>query len=124
MGYTKSGVAALGSRGLGKAAFLYFSKPPVLNTDQRIIFYDTLLDDDEYRLGARIARNVNDHRLDPPYYSNEARQIIKTSYPLTDGIEFPLQLQPLEEVGTRVIIPYVDQEAIQAIRTGELHKWL
>ncbi len=36
----------------------------------------------------------------------------------------PLELTPLEEPGTRVIVPYLSQSAQEAIRNRELHRWL
>ena len=58
MGYTKVDESALGSRGQGKAAFLYHSRLPQagsFNQDRMMILYDTLLADGTYRLGVRYA---------------------------------------------------------------------
>ena len=123
-GFTKTGDSDLGSRGQGKNAFLYFSKPPVLEGEQRIILYDTLLEDGEYRFGARRATNIWDGAMYPPRLGDDARNVISNGFPLDDDMEIPLGLEPLQAVGTRVIVPYVDREVIDAIHTGELHKWL
>ena len=72
MGYTKVGEDSLGSRGQGKAAFLYHSRhesglrgPGGSPLERMVILYDTLLDDGAYRLGVRIA-NPADQVLSPP----------------------------------------------------------
>ena len=117
MGYTKKeGDDALGSRGQGKAAYLYHS-------DLHMMLYDTLLDDGEYRLGVRRANPV-DAVLSPPYLTDAARRVVSTQYTTEEGIEIQLGLKPLTQTGTRIIVPYLSQEAVDAIRSGELYRWL
>ena len=70
-GYTKTNQDALGSRGQGKSAFLYHSKAfgtTVAQSDVRkmVMLYDTLLPNNEYRLGVRYAK-PNDVVQDPPF---------------------------------------------------------
>ena len=118
MGYTKKpSDDSLGSRGQGKAAFLYHS-------DLNIILYDTLLESGEYRLGARHAR-PHDSVLSPPFEGDEARTKVTTTYAHpTSGQEVSLELDPLQEIGTRIIVPNLSQEAVEAFHSGELDHWL
>ena len=81
MGYTKEDEDALGSRGQGKAAFLYHSRLPDAASsgqDRMMILYDTLLPDGNYRLGVRYA-NPFDTVQSPPFPGDEARSIISSS---------------------------------------------
>ena len=89
------------------------------------MLYDTLLRDNEYRLGIRYAMPADKVQY-PPLYNGEALQTIRGDYDTGtgDGIVVPLKLDPLVDQGTRVIIPYLSDEALQAIRTRELHRWL
>lgn len=127
MGYTKVDESALGSRGQGKAAFLYHSSHPYPAGDGRelermVILYDSLLNDGTYRLGVRIARPA-DLIYSPPFEGDRARNIVTTTWE-GDGIEVPLGLQPLTEVGTRIIVPYLREETIEAFRSEEIQRWL
>ncbi len=123
-GFTKSDGAALGSRGQGKSAFLYHSNPPGAVRGRRMMMlYDTLLEKGEYRLGVRNA-NPADEIKSPPYSGNEARSIIRDRYTDNTDLEIDLSLDPLQEIGTRVIIPYLSNDAVDAIRNGELAAWL
>ena len=130
MRYTKSGEDSLGSRGQGKYAYLYHSlhHPPGASRDlprhagRVIILYDTLLPSGEYRLGIRY-HNPSSKVIEPPFLNDEARRIIATSYE-DDHFSIPLDLEPLSEPGTRVIIPCLSEEAVEAIQSGELIHWL
>ena len=125
MGYTKkSSEEPLGSRGQGKAAYLYHSNPPILSAGQErmLMLYDTLLPSGEYRLGVRYA-NPADVVLNPPLLEDEARNTVRNRY-VGDDLDVELGLEPLTEVGTRIIVPYLSEEAAQAIRSGELAQWL
>lgn len=125
MGYTKkSSEEALGTRGQGKAAYLYHSQLPSLPSGQErmMMLYDTLLPGGEYRLGVRYA-NPGDVVLNPPLFGDEARGVIQNSY-VGHGVEVMLSLEPLRQIGTRVIVPYLSDEAIRAVRSGELLQWL
>ena len=118
MGFTKkAGADSLGSRGQGKAAFLY-------HAGLDMILYDTLLESGEYRLGARHAR-PSDTVLSPPHEGNQARRTVTTAYVHpSSGQEVALGLEPLGEPGTRIIVPSLSDEAVGAFRSGELYQWL
>ena len=126
MGYTKKGSEdALGSRGQGKAAYLYHSSLPSVSSsgqERMMMLYDTLLPEGEYRLGVRYA-NPSDTIRQPPFLQDEARHVVSTRY-AEDGTEVELGLDPLAQVGTRVIVPYLSPEAVDAINSGELYQWL
>ena len=126
MGYTKEDESALGSRGQGKAAFLYHSRLPQAASsgqDRMMILYDTLLADGTYRLGVRYA-NPFDTVQSPPFTGDRVRWTVSSRYTSEDGTEIELGLAPLAAVGTRVIVPYLSPEAVEAIHTGELDQWL
>ncbi len=123
-GYTKENEGALGSRGQGKAAFLYHSYVPG-QTRRMLMLYDTLLADGEYRLGMRFARPV-DQRRSPPFYNEEAKAIVQDdTFQHGDELSIPLGLAPLRDIGTRVIIPYLAEEDVPKLRPdNELGRWL
>ncbi len=123
-GYTKENEDALGSRGQGKAAFLYHSKVPG-NVRRMLMLYDTLLEDGKYRLGMRFARPV-DQRLTRPLEDDEAIAAVQNeTFPIDQDLAVPLGLSPLREIGTRVIIPFFDEEFVAAIGPGgEFERWL
>ena len=126
MGYTKEDDTALGSRGQGKAAFLYHSNLPrtaLSGQDRMMMLYDTLLADGEYRLGVRYASPF-DSVLAPAFVGNDARRIVSSQYVSNDGMDIRLSLDTLTEVGTRVIVPHLSQEAVDAVHSGELFRWL
>lgn len=128
MGYTKEGEDDLGSRGQGKAAFLFHSAHPSGYTaagrplERMIILYDTLLEDGTYRLGVRIAR-PDDVRLEPPFENEAAREIVRTGWS-GGGYDIPLDLEPLETVGARIIVPFLRPETVEAFESGEIRRWL
>ena len=117
---------SLGSRGQGKSAFLYHSRPissdgnPV---DRYLMLYDTLLTNGEYRFGVRYATPA-DMVKEPPLLDDAARETLSSAYHTGDGTVVPLRLKPLEEPGTRVIVPFLSEEALLAVRNRELHHWL
>ncbi|MDE2856393.1 MAG: hypothetical protein OXN94_00940 [Chloroflexota bacterium] len=124
-GYTKEDEGALGSRGQGKAAFLYHSHVPG-QIRRMAMLYDTLLESGEYRLGMRFARPV-DQTMTPPLYNEEARERIRSEqlFLLDDDLAIPLGIEPLNELGTRVIVPFVDEADVREIKPyGELSRWL
>jgi len=123
-GYTKENEDALGSRGQGKAAFLYHSHVPG-KTRRMAMLYDTRLEGGEYRLGMRFARPV-DQILTPPLYNDEAKAAIQNdAFPLEGDLAIPLGLKPLRDIGTRVIVPFLDEGAVGEIKPGgELSRWL
>jgi hypothetical protein len=130
MRYTKSGQDSLGSRGQGKYAYLWHSAHPVPGSPEgspkhawrMIILYDTLLPDGEYRLGVRF-HNPQTQLLKYPFLNEEAIQILQSGY-VDKNWDVPLQLEPLSEPGTRVIIPFLSADAQGAITSGEFYWWL
>ena len=125
-GYTKRDEDALGSRGQGKSAFLYHSRPPVgANGSRRmVIVYDTLLPNGEYRLGVRYA-NPSDRTKSPPLSGELARGAVSAPTFVVDrGLTFPIRLDPLTVPGTRIIIPFLSDETREAIVDGRLNRWL
>lgn len=122
-GYTKENEDALGSRGQGKAAFLYHSHVPG-QTRRMLMLYDTLLENGEYRLGMRYVRPV-DQVLMPPLYNEEARSALAQDFYFHGDLAVPLGLEALREVGTRVIVPFLAEEDAAELRPGgELERWL
>ena len=87
------------------------------------MLYDTLLESGEYRFGVRYA-NPADKVKEPPLLDNAARQALSGDYDIGDGMVISMRLDPLMQPGTRVIVPYLSQEALGAIRAHELHRWL
>ena len=125
-GFTEKTGGEGGSRGQGKSALLYHSDPQALLKDRRercLMLYDTLLENGKYRLGVRYA-NPSDRIQSPPLYGDEARAAIQGEYPVSDDLTVSLNLEPLVEPGTRVIVPFLKQSVMDAIQDGELHKWL
>jgi len=130
MGYTKVGEDALGSRGQGKAAFLYHSCHSSGLTGhggrelkRMIILYDSLTPDNLYRLGVRMARPEDLVRT-PPYEGDEAKSIIQGTWDHWEGAPIPLLFEPLSEIGTRIIVPFLSNLAVEALRSGEFVQWL
>lgn len=125
-GFTEKTGGELGARGQGKSAFLYHSDPTAVLNDGRernLILYDTLLADGTYRLGMRYAQPA-DKIMSPPHYDDDARLHVMDAHPVEHGLTVSLDLEPLTETGTRIIVPFVTQPAIDAIHNGELHRWL
>ncbi|MCY4145997.1 MAG: hypothetical protein OXE95_06570 [Chloroflexi bacterium] len=123
-GYTKESEDALGSRGQGKAAFLYHSHVPG-PTRRMLMLYDTLLESDEYRLGMRFARPV-DQTMDPPLVDEKARAMVRSDlFRVNDELAIPLKLKPLRKIGTRIIVPFLDEADVRETKPyGELSRWL
>ena len=115
----------LGSRGQGKSVFLFHSHIP---GDERcmMMLYETKIMDGEYRLGDCIAKPNGLGNREIPYVGKDAiNAICNEEYITADkSIKIPLQLEPLSEVGTRITIPFVSGEAVQAIRNGSLARWM
>ena len=125
-GFTEKTGGDLGNRGQGKSAFLYHSNPSAILKDGRernLILYDTLLADGEYRFGMRYAQPA-DKIMSPAYYGDDARLTVMTEHSVEPGLTVSIDLDPLTETGTRIIIPFVSQGAINAIHNRELHRWL
>ena len=129
MRYTKSGEDSLGSRGQGKYAYLFHSlhPPPGVPDAPRhawrvVMLYDTLLPSGQYRLGIRY-HNPSTRVIEPPYVDSEARALVGSVYN-DEHFEIPLELEPLQEPGTRVIIPFVPDDTVNAVENGELEHWL
>ena len=62
----------------------------------------------------------------PPYEGLQAREIISGAVYEIDGtgLTVPLGFDPLREVGTRIIVPFLDEKVVDAIKSGELADWL
>lgn len=122
-GYTKENEDALGSRGQGKSAFLFHSQVPG-ETRRMLMLYDTLLESGEYRLGMRFARPV-DQILSPPLYDVDARAAIQNNSYNHESLEIPLGLEPLGDIGTRVIVPFFMKDHVPEVGPGgEVARWL
>ena len=125
-GFTEKTGGEGGSRGQGKSALLYHSDPEELLSDGRercLMLYDTLLESGDYRFGVRYA-NPSDRIQSPPLYSDEARAAVQGEYPVGDDLIVSLSLDPLDKSGTRVIVPFLKQSVMDAIKGGELQRWL
>ena len=125
-GFTEKTGGEGGSRGQGKSALLYHSDPQVLLKDGRercLMLYDTLIENGEYRFGVRYA-NPSDRIQSPPLYDDEARAAVQGEYPVGDDLIISLNMEPLYDPGTRVIVLFLKQSAIDAVHNGELHRWL
>ena len=123
-GYTKkSNELAGGKRGQGKSAFLYHSNPPFAALDRRMMMlYDSLRADGVYRLGVR---NVNpEDGSGTPLEYTDAETVMRGHFTDETGLDIHLGLDPLTQVGTRVIVPYLSDKAVNAIKNGELTEWL
>ncbi len=125
-GYTRKQGDALGSRGQGKSALLYHSRPPRRGShapQRMLMLYDTLLEDGEYRFGVRCAMPA-DQVLEPPRRGQAAIAELAGSFAEIEGLAVPLALEPLAQPGTRVVVPYLSEEAREAIVSRELVRWL
>ena len=116
---------AIGSRGWGKSIFLHCSDVPSQRRSAMII-YDTLLRDGEYRLSDITILDDNPGVRSSPLLDDVAQQAVSAqTYVTPDGnIKLPLALEPLSEPGTRVVVPYLSQPSIMALRDGSLACWL
>ncbi len=125
-GFTEKNEGDLGCRGQGKSAALYHSNPGAFMNDGRdrlLMLYDTLLEDGEYRMGVRYADPV-DGILSPPLFDDDAKLTIWEEYKVEEGLTVSLGLDHLDQPGTRIIIPFLLDETVEAIHSGELHRWL
>ena len=125
-GFTEKSGGDLGCRGQGKSAALYHSDPGKFMNDGRdrlLVIYDTRLEDGEYRMGVRYA-DPSDTILSPPKYDDTAELTVMDDYQVENGPLVTIGLEPLEETGTRIIIPFVRNDTIDAIHSGQLHRWL
>ncbi len=105
MAFQKEGGSSLGARGQGKMIFIAASQ-------EHKIYYDSLRDDGTYRYGWTQAtiRDCDVWHLD----EEAAKARLKEDFGLS----------PLEEKGTRVIIPEPVEELKEAIRNGSLLKFI
>jgi hypothetical protein len=97
----------LGSRGRGKFIFVAASK-------EYTILYDSLRKDGSYRLGARWVEKTQS-----PVYSWENEDAKQMLSEITNGV-----LQPLSEVGARVIIVNPVDELVNALRNGNFARFI
>lgn len=114
-----------GSRGWGKSIFLHCSKFPSKERSAMML-YDTLLQNKEYRLGHFTILDDEMRVLSRPLLNDVARQVVSAQiYVARNGkIKLPLDLKPLSEPGTRIVVPYLSKTSIEALRNGSLASWL
>ena len=122
---SNKGALQSGSRGWGKSIFLHCSHIPG-SERSAMMLYDTLLRDDEYRLSDITILNDDFGVREVPLLNDEARGAVSNVvYRTPDGkISVPLALEPLSEPGTRIIVPYLSDIALRALRDGSLASWL
>ena len=99
--------ATLGSRGQGKFIFVVGSK-------DRVIVYDTLRADGTYRAGMRRVK-----RTSSPVNAWDGEEGGRNFADLTEGL-----LEPLDVVGTRVVIVNPTDELVEAIESGEFLEYV
>ena len=116
---------SVGSRGWGKSIFLHSSRFPG-HRRSAVMLYDTLIRNDEYRLGDFTILDDHMRIRNQPLLDDQARQAVSLqSYETRNGdVKVPLALKPLNEPGTRIVVPFVSQAAVEAIRNGSLAAWL
>lgn len=114
-----------GSRGWGKSIFLHCSHFPSQERSAMML-YDTLLRNKEYRVGHFTILDDEMRVLKRPILNDAARKVVSAQiYVARNGkIELPLDLEPLSEPGTRIIVPYLSPTSIEALRDGSLASWL
>lgn len=114
-----------GSRGWGKLVFLCAAGIGDTQAGQ-IMIYDTLLSDNEYRLSDISILDDELEIREKLLRNSEAREAVAgINYVTPDGrLSVPLGLEPLSEVGTRVIVPFLSDSAVEAVRDGSLARWL
>ena len=114
-----------GSRGWGKSIFLKCSRIPQMRRSAMMI-YDSLLEDGEYRFSDMTIWDDDFGVRDQPLLNDEARRAVSNGeYRTPDGnISLPLALEPLSEPGTRIIVPYLSENTVTALRDGSLVRWL
>jgi len=105
--FTKESVDAIGARGQGKFIFLHAS-------NSYKMYYDTLRDDDVYRLGATQATRTGCPILPASgeWEQDHAVQVLKEE----------CGLEPLKEVGTRVIIADPKDEILASLANGDFER--
>lgn len=106
--FTKSDPDALGARGQGKFIFLRAS-------EQYKMFYDTLRGDGVYRLGATEATGVG-----RPIYPERGKKWENGT--AKSQLHSHCDLEPLEKVGTRIIVCAPRQEVLEEIENGAFER--
>jgi hypothetical protein len=91
----------LGSRGRGKFVFVGAS-------ESRMVYYDTLRADGTYRFGARRIERTESPIV--AYDGEEGKELLRSE---TNGL-----LDPIDHVGTRVIIDDPIEELAHSVRSG------
>ena len=122
---SNKGGSDIGSRGQGKSVFLYHSQIPG-NERRMMMLYDTLLKDGEYRLGEIAVYEDQYGILKKPYLNKDACGKIQENIYVNaaEDIVVPLGLESLKEVGTRIVIPCLSEDALKAVRDGSLARWM
>ena len=95
--------AAIGARGQGKFIFVGASK-------DNAIYYDSLREDNTYRLGARAVIERTHSRVNH-WDEDEGRILLHKRFP---------SLKPLSNIGTRVIIVNPIDDLLQSIKNDSL----
>ncbi len=106
--FTKDDPDALGARGQGKFIFLCAS-------EQYKMFYDTLRDDGIYRLGATEVTDIG-RTIYPERGNKWESDLAKTK------LRELCDLEPLEEVGTRIIVCEPLLEVLEEIENGSFER--
>mgnify|MGYP001087616414 CR=1 FL=1 len=105
LAFNKKTSDSLGARGQGKMIFIGASK-------NYTIYYDSLRENNDYRFGASRAERTRFPVIH--YDGKDAKQKIKEE----------LDIEPIEEQGTRVIIINPIDELIESIKSGEFLKYI
>ena len=105
LAFNKKTSDSLGARGQGKMIFIGASKGYT-------IYYDSLRENNDYRFGASRAERTQFPVIH--YDGKDAKQ----------KIEEELDIEPIEEQGTRVIIIDPIDELIESIKSGEFLKYI
>ena len=114
-----------GSRGWGKTIFLQCSRIPDAPLSAMML-YDTLLENGEYRFNDMTIWDDDFGVRDQPLLNNAARRAVSDAmYATPDGnVTVPMGLEPLSEPGARIIVPFLSEFAVSALREGSLARWL
>ena len=114
-----------GSRGWGKTVFLKCSCIPN-KRHSAMMAYDTLLEDGEYRFSDMTIWDDDFGVREQPLLNDEAREAVSAAaYTTSDeNVKVSLSVDPLTDAGTRIIVPYVSESVVEAMRNGSLEGWL
>src|SRR5207249_1162700 len=97
---------ALGARGQGKFIF-------VAASENLRILYDSLREGGKYRTGVRLVETVDSKVM--AWDDDEAKKHLQ---------QYSKELQPLDAIGTRVIIDEPNAALVQAIMSGQFARYV